>query len=57
MISFLNAFLADTYGTINTADMLNTELTRDIPNVEAYHLGLLVKTYNRINRIVINIEI
>ncbi|MEL3907604.1 MAG: PD-(D/E)XK nuclease family transposase, partial [Treponemataceae bacterium] len=53
LISFLNAFLAGTYGTIKTADILNTELTRDMPNGETYHLDLLVKTDNRL---VVNIE-
>ncbi|MEL3907605.1 MAG: PD-(D/E)XK nuclease family transposase, partial [Treponemataceae bacterium] len=53
LISFLNAFLAGTYGTIHKADVLNTELTRDMPNGETYHLDLLVKTDNRL---IVNIE-
>ncbi|MEL3908515.1 MAG: Rpn family recombination-promoting nuclease/putative transposase, partial [Treponemataceae bacterium] len=53
LISFLNAFLADTYGEIKTADVLNTEIIRDSPNAETYRLDLLVKTDNRL---VVNIE-
>ena len=37
LISFLNAFLKETYGTIHTADILNTEITRESPNGETYH--------------------
>jgi len=53
LISFLNAFLKETYGTIHTADILNTELTRESPNGETYHLDLLVKTDNAL---IVNIE-
>ena len=53
LISFLNAFLKETYGTIHTADILNTELTRESPNGETYHLDLLVKTDNSL---IVNIE-
>ncbi|MEL3907975.1 MAG: PD-(D/E)XK nuclease family transposase, partial [Treponemataceae bacterium] len=48
LISFLNAFLSQSYGTIKTADILNTELTREMSNGETYHLDLLVKTDNRL---------
>ena len=53
LISFLNAFLKETYGTIHKADILNTELTRESPNGETYHLDLLVKTDNGL---IVNIE-
>lgn len=53
LISFLNAFLKETYGTIHTADILNTELTRESPKGETYHLDLLVKTDNGL---IVNVE-
>ncbi|MGP1601733.1 PD-(D/E)XK nuclease family transposase [Treponema sp.] len=53
LISFLNAFLKETYGSIRKADILNTELTRESPNGETYHLDLLVKTDNGL---IVNIE-
>lgn len=53
LISFLNAFLKETYGAILTADILNTELTRESPNGETYYLDLLVKTDNGL---IVNIE-
>ncbi|MGP1522485.1 MAG: PD-(D/E)XK nuclease family transposase [Treponema sp.] len=53
LISFLNAFLKETYGTIQKADILNTELIRESPKGETYHLDLLVKTDNAL---IVNIE-
>ncbi|MGI5174275.1 Rpn family recombination-promoting nuclease/putative transposase [Treponema sp. OMZ 840] len=53
LISFLNAFLKETYGTIRKADILNTELTRESPKGETYYLDLLVKTDNGL---IVNIE-
>ncbi|WP_427196617.1 Rpn family recombination-promoting nuclease/putative transposase [Treponema denticola] len=44
LISFLNAFLEDSYGKIKKADILNTELIRETPNGETYHLDFLIKT-------------
>ena len=44
LISFLNAFLEDSYGKIKKADILNTELIRENPNGETYHLDFLIKT-------------
>lgn len=44
LVGFLNAFLEDSYGKIKKADILNTELTRDAPNGETYHLDFLIKT-------------
>ena len=43
LISFLNAFLEDSYGKIKKADILNTELIRETPNGETYHLDFLIK--------------
>ena len=53
LISFLNAFLQETYGTIKKADILNTELTRRTPAGETYHLDLLIKTDNGL---IVNLE-
>ncbi|EPF25167.1 hypothetical protein HMPREF1221_02251 [Treponema socranskii subsp. paredis ATCC 35535] len=53
LISFLNAFLEEFYGKIRKADILNTELTRESPNGETYHLDLLVKTDNSL---IVNLE-
>ena len=44
LIDFLNAFLADSYGSITQADVLNTELIKDAPNGETYRLDFLIKT-------------
>ena len=44
LISFLNASLEDSYGKIKKADILNTELIRETPNGETYHLDFLIKT-------------
>ncbi|UTC78458.1 hypothetical protein E4O04_10795 [Treponema sp. OMZ 799] len=44
LISFLNAFLEDSYGKITKADILNTELIRDRPAGETYRLDFLIKT-------------
>ncbi|UTC77453.1 Rpn family recombination-promoting nuclease/putative transposase [Treponema sp. OMZ 799] len=44
LISFLNAFLQDSYGKITKADILNTELIRDKPSGETYHLDFLIQT-------------
>ena len=44
LIDFLNAFLADSYGSITQADVLNTELIKDAPNDETYRLDFLIKT-------------
>ena len=44
LISFLNAFLEDSYSKIKKADILNTELIRESPNGETYHLDFLIKT-------------
>ena len=53
LISFLNAFLEDSYGKIKKADILNTELIRDTPNGESYHLDFLIKTDTSL---IINLE-
>ena len=53
LISFLNAFLEETYGTIRKADILNTELTRETPTGETYHLDFLIKTDNGL---IVNLE-
>ncbi|WP_253687127.1 MULTISPECIES: PD-(D/E)XK nuclease family transposase [unclassified Treponema] len=53
LISFLNAFLEDSYGKIKKADILNTELIRDAPNGETYHLDFLIKTDSGL---IINLE-
>ncbi|UTC75183.1 PD-(D/E)XK nuclease family transposase [Treponema sp. OMZ 792] len=44
LISFLNAFLEDSYGKIKKAEILNTELIRDRPSAETYRLDFLIKT-------------
>ncbi|UTC74553.1 PD-(D/E)XK nuclease family transposase [Treponema sp. OMZ 792] len=44
LISFLNAFLEDSYGKIKKAEILNTELIRDRPSGETYRLDFLIKT-------------
>ncbi|UTC61961.1 PD-(D/E)XK nuclease family transposase [Treponema sp. OMZ 787] len=44
LISFLNAFLEDSYGKITKADILNTELIRDRSAGETYRLDFLIKT-------------
>lgn len=49
LISFLNAFLQETYGTIKKADILN----RRTPAGETYHLDLLIKTDNGL---IVNLE-
>ena len=46
LISFLNAFLEDSYGKINKAEIINTELIRDRPSGETYRLDFLIKTDN-----------
>lgn len=53
LISFLNAFLQETYGTIKKADILNTELTRQTPAGETYRLDFLIKTDNGL---IVNLE-
>ena len=53
LISFLNAFLEDSYGKIKKADILNTELIREAPNGESYHLDFLIKTDTSL---IINLE-
>ena len=46
LISFLNAFLEDSYGKITKAEIINTELIRDRPSGETYRLDFLIKTDN-----------
>ncbi|HCY94605.1 MAG TPA: hypothetical protein DHV15_03705, partial [Treponema sp.] len=46
LISFLNAFLEDSYGKINKAEIINTELIRDRPSGETYRLDFLIRTDN-----------
>lgn len=53
LISFLNAFLQEGYGTIKKANILNTELTRESPEGETYRLDLLIKTDNSL---IVNLE-
>ena len=46
LISFLNAFLEDSYGKITKAEIINTELIRDRPSGETYRLDFLIRTDN-----------
>ncbi|UTD13287.1 PD-(D/E)XK nuclease family transposase [Treponema denticola] len=46
LISFLNAFLEDSYGKIIKAEIINTELIRGRPSGETYRLDFLIRTDN-----------
>ena len=50
LISFLNAFLEDSYGKIKKAEIINTELIRDRPSGKTYRLDFLIRAEGLIPR-------
>ncbi len=48
LLSFLNAMLEEKYGQIQSADILDSELTKKANDAKTYHLDILIKTDNNL---------
>ncbi len=53
LLSFLNAMLEKKYGHIQSADILDSELTKTAQQANTYHLDILIRTDNNL---LINLE-
>ncbi len=53
LLSFLNAVLEEKYGRIQSADILDSELTKTATQSNTYHLDILIRTDNNL---LINLE-
>lgn len=53
LLSFLNAMLEEKYGHIQSADILDSELTKTTTQANTYHLDILIRTDNNL---LVNLE-